>query len=246
MVRFEKSKSLGRKIRADDWKDLGKSSWTQALDMVRAGNVKEGLELAQYARDEMDYLRYQEARLLNMFINHIADTWGEEQVPKAWRAVGARRAKTPTSLVKNVASYVEDAVRLTAEFQRGHNCGPARPGDLTGPGDLTIIEEPDRFKVIVDPCGSGGRMRRTEPFGVTKKAYPWSWSLEGVPYYCVHCSMWYEIMFIEELGFPLKVHENVNKLNEPCIQIYYKRPELVPEQYFTRVGMKKDPSRFVR
>ena len=67
----------------------------------------------------------------------------------------------------------------------------------------------------MDPCGSGGRMRRGDAidgtpsrfgppsgFGVTSKAYPWSWGKEGVPYDCLHCANM-EILSIEWGDAPL-------------------------------------------
>ena len=83
---------------------------------------------------------------------------------------------------------------------------------------------------------------RTGPptnLGKTSKPYFWSWSKAGVPYYCTHCCIWHEIMPIETQGYPLKVTEYSDDPNEPCKWYFYKRPELIPEEYFVRIGKKK-------
>jgi hypothetical protein len=108
-----------------------------------------------------------------------------------------------------------------------------------------------------NPCGSGGRMRRigevdkTPPrtgkvfnLGVTKKAYPWSWGKVGVPYYCIHCCVFHEILPIEWRGYPIKITEYSDDPMAPCYWYFYKDPALIPDHYFTRIGKKKDPSKF--
>ena len=52
---------------------------------------------------------------------------------------------------------VEERVYLTAEVMRGHRCG------LNQGGDLSVSDEGDHYAVVMDPCGSSGRMRRGDP-----------------------------------------------------------------------------------
>ena len=87
-------------------------------------------------------------------------------------------------------------------------------------------------------------MRRTVEAGTSKKAYPWTWGKVGIPYYCAHCCLELEILPIELRGYPLAVTEISEKPEDPCIHLLYKSPELIPEKYFTRVGKKKDVSKF--
>ena len=83
---------------------------------------------------------------------------------------------------------------------------------------------------------------RTGPpfnFGKTKKEYPWSWFMKDVPYYCLHCSVWHEIMAIEARGAPVKITEYDPAPNAPCKFVFYKDPESYPEKYYKRVGLEK-------
>ena len=50
--------------------------------------------------------------------------------------------------------------------------------------------------------------------------------------------MW-EIVPIEQRGYPLRIVEVGNKPEDPCVLLFYKNPESIPEKYFTRVGKKK-------
>lgn len=98
------------------------------------------------------------------------------------------------------------------------------------------IEEDDEKFILTFKCPSGGEVRCRKQFGKTKKAYPWSWGMEGLAYYCVHHPI-LDMMMIEEFGFPgwaLHVQPEGR-----CVQYIYKNPEAVPEEYYKRVGMKK-------
>ena len=75
-------------------------------------------------------------------------------------------------------------------------------------------------------------------FGVTKKGYPWSWGLKSVPYYCIHCAI-NEILPIEWGGYPLWVTGYSDDAAEPCYWHFYKKPELIPDEYFKRLGFKR-------
>jgi hypothetical protein len=144
-----------------------------------------------------------------------------------------------------VKMTVEERVHINAEIMRSHRCGPNQDGALE------IIEEADRISIKMDPCGSGGRLRRGDPvsgtpsrlgppyhFGVTKKAYPWSWGRKNVPYYCVHCAI-NEILPTEWGGYPLWVTGYSDDASVPCYWHFYRRPELIPAEYFQRLGFKK-------
>ncbi len=132
----------------------------------------------------------------------------------------------------------EELVVVIAEEFRAHFSGPGREGAIW------VIEEADRYRIVLDPCGSGGRMRKTELFGVTKKTYPWSWNKSGVPYYCIHCAVMWEIIPIELRGYPIRINLCPDRSEDPCVHLFYKRPQLIPEEYFTRVGKIKDISKF--
>ncbi len=156
--------------------------------------------------------------------------------------LGARKSALPL-----------DKVRMNAEGMRAHRSGRNETGDFK------VWEEADRYVMEFDPCGSGGRMvrgpcdgtgSRVKPpydLGRTTKPYPWSWGKANVPYYCAHCCLWNEVMGVETVGYPWKVTEcPVDDFEKPCYWYAYKNPDLIPEEYFERIGFKKDPSKFKR
>ena len=228
MFRLEKSEALQRKIRQDDPTDLGIPTPTLARQAIQAGKVDEALELIDYNYTEGIILHDGMISFLEETFNYLATNFGEEEVEKVLR----HRYEPRMADWLSTASSVREVLQRCAEFQRSHY------------SNITIVEEPDRYVTTCDPCGSGGRLRRTRSVEVTKKAYPWSWSKSGVPYYCTHCSIMWEIVPIELRGYPIRITLPGDRPEDPCIHLFYKKPELIPEDYFTRVGMKKDVSQF--
>jgi hypothetical protein len=109
---------------------------------------------------------------------------------------------------------------------------------------FTVTEEENRFIVSVhtsigSTIGVNQRGSLLPTLGVTQEPYLWTWGKADVPYYCAHCCLWWEIMPIEDRGYPVRVHEYPENRHEPCRIIYYKNPKLIPEKYFRRVGFEK-------
>ena len=224
MVRLEKSEALGRKIRQDDIAKLGISTWDLACQAIREGRSEESLELVDYACMEAKMLHDTMVSIAEMSFTFIADNFGEEEVDRLIRLIFQPKVEARLSAPLSV----EEFIQMYVELMRGHFSG-----------SITITEEPDRYVVKYDPCGSGGRLRRLRAVGTTKKPYPWSWNKAGVSYYCAHCCISNETLPIELRGYPIKIILPGDKPEDPCVHLYYKKPELIPEEYFTRVGKTK-------
>lgn len=247
MLRLTHVDVLKRFVRKDDFSDLGVPTQEKIVEAIEGGRLEEAKNLARYFIPEGKSLH-------DLFCDWIWDIYtkiGEEHGDEAVYRMS--RATQETWMMRRTFKAfskmpVEEQVYLTAEIMRSHRGGPKQDGALE------VIEEEDRISIKMDPCGSGGRMRRGDPvdgtpsrlgppynFGATKKAYPWSFGKKGVPYYCLHCAI-NEILPIEWGGNPLWVTGYNEDHEAPCFWHFYKKPELVPEEYFTRLG-KKRPTR---
>lgn len=222
MIRLEWSESLQRKIRKDDPPELPIPTWSLVRESVKAGRVEEALGLIDYGCFEDKQIHDILAAFPDVALTHIA-RFGEEEILKVLRERYYERAK---ELIAKVTKP-EEALQRFAEQHRAHL------------SNFTVAEEPERYVVIADPCGSGGRLRRMKDVGVTKKAYPWSWNKISIPYYCCHCCVYLEILPTELRGYPVRIHEVTERPEDPCIHYFYKKPELIPEEYFIRIGMTK-------
>ncbi len=238
----------GRLLRMDDVNELGENTLDKLKKAIEAGDKELALKLADYQFLESKGVH--DAMLDWVYVNldWIGRNYGEEEVAKAVRYMNeVHGSKHPGASGLSALALVQ----FSAEFCRGHGSGPEEKGDFKA------WEEKDRWVMSFDPCGSGGRLARgpkdgtgsrTKPpfnLGKTTKPYPWAWNKVGVPYYCTHCCIWSEIMAIERNGYPTRVTEfPADDPSKPCVWYMYKDPNLIPEKYFTRVGFKKDPSRF--
>ena len=249
--------AVGKPMRMEGISELGESTLLKLKEAIRQGNTELATALADYVHQEIKVLHDVFTDWLYADLAYVAKYYGEEAVPKMMRFVREVHDKVGRKRysVQNVSDItnVLDKVRLHAQHWRGHSSGPRELGEVK------IWEEPDRYVMEADPCGSGGRMARgpldgtgsrAEPpfrLGKTTKPYPWSWGKAGVPYYCTHCCLWREVMDIERQGYPSRINEfPVDDFSKPCRWIFYKDPNLIPEEYFERVGFKKDPSKFKR
>ncbi|MBL7211344.1 MAG: hypothetical protein ISS61_03060 [Desulfobacteraceae bacterium] len=244
MLRLVESRILRRPIREDDWGDLGLSTQEMIVKAIDEGRYEEAKALARYSIPEAKALHDLFCDWIWDMLTKTAESEGEEAAYQLCRATQETwmMRRTWKGLMK---MSFEDRVRINAEVMRSHRCGPKQDGEIE------IIENEDRISIKMDPCGSGGRMRRGDPvdgtssrlgppynFGVTQQAYPWSWGQKGVPYYCIHCAI-NEILPIEWGGYPLWVTGYSDDASKPCYWHFYKNPERIPDEYFDRLGFKR-------
>ncbi|MFC2017264.1 hypothetical protein ACFLUD_02490 [Chloroflexota bacterium] len=221
MIRLEKSEVLQRKIRQDDVAEMGIPTWTLVRETIQAGKTDEALDFLEYGLTENQAIQSQLVAFVNDTLTYLA-RFGEEEILKVIRHRYDKRLKERLSQMSGLV----ETLQIFLEGQRAQF------------GNLSVVEEPDRYVMSQDPCGSIGKLWRTRSVGTTKQAYPWSWSKSGVPYYCVHCCA-QEIIATELRGYPVVINLSPEKPEDPCVRLFYKKPELIPEEYFTRIGMTK-------
>lgn len=222
MTRLEESDALGRRIRQDNIADLVVPTWDLVRQNIQAGEADKALELLDHTYWEGELMHDMMVSFVSDALTHLAQ-FGEEELPKMFRRRFSDRVKKWLTDTPGV----EESVQRFTEYWRGHF------------GNTVIEEERDRYVAMGKPCGSGGRLMENPEIGRTKKAYPWSWSKVGVPYYCTHCCFCWEIIPTELRGYPLRIDLPPEKAGDPCVHLFYKKPELIPEEYFTCIGMNK-------
>jgi hypothetical protein len=246
MLKLSEMAIVGRDVRQDDWQELGIATPERIIEAIDAGRLEEAKSLAQYMIAEGKSLHDLMCDWVWDLLSRIADRFGEEAMYECLRASQATWMLRRTWKAFLRLS-VEDRVRLTAEIMRSHRCGPKQDGGIE------VIEEDDRFSIRMDPCGSGGRMRRGDPvdgtpsrlgapysFGTTREAHDWSWGRKDVPYYCLHCAV-NELLPMEWGGHPLWVTGYDPDASKPCHWHFYKTVEQIPEEAYRRLGHRKPP-----
>lgn len=172
---------------------------------------------------------------LSAAIDLGAELLGEERVGELWTAVELKeiegykrydRAERPWS------ESFDEAVQSAFTGMHGHLCGPKFDGEFD------VLEYEDRVELRFSPCGSGGRIRNEDRFGVTAEKYDWAWNKEGVCYYCVHCCVLQQLEPIDNLGMPVRVIEPPTSPGDSCSWTVYRSPELIPDSAYEAVGRK--------
>ncbi len=115
----------------------------------------------------------------------------------------------------------------------------------SGRGFKKVEEDDEKITMHVDPCGSGGRMRRDgrygEPFNFPRVKGPHhlTFGRTDFPHYCQHCAVFHARMPIEIDGALWPVMEPGDTDQDQCTFYFYKDPKDIPEKYYTRVGKQK-------
>lgn len=242
-MNIKKSELLNRDLRQDEPPEVGVSTLKQAFAVMDRGEKDEAKRIIEYARLEWQIVHDMYANWSWSFFTYIADHYGEEELEKAMRSVLGSYYKARYDKV--MASDVKTQIQLSVEGLRGHLMGPGRQGEIE------VVEEPERYKLVLNPCSSGGVARQrvesgNEPnpelFGFSEKAHSWTWGKERVCLYCAHCAMVNEVMAIENYGHPMRVTEYPEKAEDPCVWYIYKDPAKIPAEYYERVGKKAPES----
>jgi hypothetical protein len=227
VIRLKKSEVWNRKMRQDDTAELDIPTRTLALKAAEAGKMEAAGELLEYGHFEGKKMHDASVSLVDDALTYMADLLGEEEIARFWRKSFYPRVKARLAL--NLTP--EEQIQRFAEDHRGHS------------SDMEIFEDADRYVLKLKECGSGSVLMKTRPnVGATKSAHPWSWGRSGIPYYCTHCCIGWEIIATELQGHPALIHDCPHSANEPCVNFFYKKPQAIPDEYFARIGLKKKNS----
>lgn len=109
---------------------------------------------------------------------------------------------------------------------------------------LEIEEDDEKVTIRMNPCGSGQRLVQSGAYEPPRslarmKPHRLTWGRANFPIYCSHGAL-QEIVSIETIGYPPYVHFPAKEIgSEPCRFCLYKDPRDIPEECFTRVGLRK-------
>lgn len=134
----------------------------------------------------------------------------------------------------------EEKLQLSVEGMRGHLSGKRRRGDLA------IIDEGNRYMMVLDPCGSCGILRNGDPESGraayhpagNKEAHPWTWGRVGVGWYAVHSPIVMEYLWYARGEPPMRPLADCDT-TLPCRWFIYKDPSLTRPEHFAAMGFSK-------
>jgi hypothetical protein len=114
-------------------------------------------------------------------------------------------------------------------------------------GDTTILEDDEKFRFVLSPCGSGGRLRRAGAYDGpdalphVEERGPLTFGKPRLAVYCSHCPMWNSVASAMWFGHPQWVYHDPSRSDGSCTVSIYKRPENIPGAYLQRLGLRDRP-----
>lgn len=211
---------------------------------IKDGRREDALCLCDLLRDERIILHDFYADACVALYTWIGRNLGEEQLHDMFTHIFEQSARR--QLYDIFAMKIPPGVEAMLLCRSGwvaHSCSGAGEHG----GSFRLIEDKEKLTFVMDPCGSGGRLWRKgryEPpvdLDMTSQPYPWTYSREGFPYYCVHCAFLNELLPYQHLGFITWPVDPPEHAMDNCKWHIYKDKEAIPERYYERFGLRKQP-----
>ena len=199
-------------------KEMGVRTRDAAIEAVDAGDREKAKKLINRLYDESQGMH-------DVYLNS-----GEEALYQAMRKVMGTLAQAFPGSPDEMD--FRSRVELVAGTLRGHGCS------------LEIEEDDEKVCVKMRPCGSGQKLVDSGAYGPPRnlsrlKPHVMTWGLPDFPIYCVHNPV-QSILAMENSGYPMDVVIPAKDMaTDSCRFCIYKDPDSIPEEIYTRVGMKK-------
>lgn len=178
-----------------DWVTTARETTVQAIKEGRIADAIAGVD-AVWAEGRPIHDVYGD--MCALFCDFIAEELGEDGVERAWRYLGEKLWRPIFTEAAKAGG--EALAGMYAMFLRSHGY------------KFRVEEDEDKYSFYLDYCPSGQRLmvegklegdpRHPMSHGVSKKPVPWTFNKKGVPYYCGHTALWFDVM-PKEWGLPL-------------------------------------------
>lgn len=219
-----------RAFTEQELKDMGTRTMDAAIEAVEAGDKEKAKKLISRMNREFQGMH-------DLYMNWAADlmdfiykNYGDEALYQA-----LRKAIT-TYIIPLTESYSK------ADFRRQVQMLAA--GIRPHLQNLKIEEDDEKVTLKMEPCGSGQRLMESGAYDPPRnlsrmKPHRMTWGLPNFPVYCAHSPV-QDIIAIEKIGRPVFITYPADEVaKESCRMCIYKDPKNIPEEVYTRVGMKK-------
>lgn len=207
----------------------------QALACLERGDADLAVQLAELGRTRYAALHDTYVVWIQELLSGIATDIGEEAVfdsiEYAYRHIWAPRY----TLWEQMSPL--ERLQLSVEGMRGHLSGARRRGDVG------ILDEEDRYVMVLDPCGSCGILRRGDPESGrepyqpagNRDPHPWTWGRTGVGWYSVHSPIVMEYLQMRQGRPPMRPLEDCDT-DRACRWFIYKDASAPRPEHYQRMG----------
>ena len=211
--------------------EMGIPTLDLVLAAIDAGDKEQAKALAKRMKQEYNYLHDGYMFWVTGLQSYIYRNYGIDAVEEAEREAHTAEAKvvfTPPE---------KTDLRSRVEHLAGGLRGHMQP--------MTIVETDKTISLSMKPCGSGERLIQKGAYGpevglaTAEEAHRITWGKGDLPIYCVHCPVM-EALGMESTGQLGVVHIVTDPIyHGACEFVFYKDPEDIPEEFYTRIGKQK-------
>ncbi|MFI1166297.1 hypothetical protein ACH4UM_22515 [Streptomyces sp. NPDC020801] len=201
--------------------NAGEGDLVAAISACRAGDRDAAAARAELMRIRTasvhDLLVWWTQHLLTELATDHGDEAVRDVVLEAYNSLWSRR----------YANWYEmdalERLQLSVEGMRGHLSGPRHRGDVV------IAEDEDAYRMVLDPCGSCGVLRRGDPDSGRRacdpagprKPYEWTYNRTDMGWYAVHSAIVMEWLQVREGRPPFRPLLGCD-LDGPCTWFVFK------------------------
>ncbi len=215
-------------------KDMGTPTLDLVLEAIDAGDKEKAKELAKRMKAEFNFLHDGYFFWVTGLQTYLYKNYGIKAVEEAEREAHTIEAKVVFKPPEK--TDIRSRVEHLASGLRGH----MQP--------IVIKEDDKRISLSMKPCGSGERLIQMGGYdpetGLSRVKDPHNitWGKKDFPLYCVHCPVM-EALELEGTGQLGAVHIVTDPIyHGACEFVFYKNPDDIPEEFYTRIGKKKPSS----
>ncbi len=221
-----------RLFTGEELKAMGRRHVDKVIDAIESGDMEEAKMQAQRMYDECLAMHDGLVEWVASTLSFIGRRYGDEAVHDALKE-GCK------SWFEPFADKCKDAspkhrVKMLAKLLRGHMM------------PMTIEEDDEKFTIMMEPCGSGGRLALQNKYEPPCSYYkivnpqPMTCGQKDLPVYCGHAGI-LSIIGIERGGAPVYYEEPSEQIGvKPCKIFVYKDPDDAPAELYAKVGKVKE------
>ncbi|MFQ5667319.1 MAG: hypothetical protein ACE5I7_12925 [Candidatus Binatia bacterium] len=196
-------------------------------EAVRAGDSAQARALLQERDRQHQRIHDQFISMKAGFYSYVGNVFGDQRLEEILRHTGTRQQQ---GFERWERMSVEEFVRASAHLLKTHM------------GTVTVLEDEEKYTIVQDPCGSGGRLMREgayedpAPLYRIAAAQGMTFGKPNFPSYCAHCAVWNHLQCIEWFGHPQWCIEHPAGPTDPCRLYIYKDRRRIPERFYRQVG----------
>jgi hypothetical protein len=205
--------------------ELKESVLEKVIESAKQGNAADVEKYARQLDGENSFSMGIMADMINLLLTYMGKEFGEEKVRDAWLFAAERFWKPAVDNFKTMSH--DQVIEAFAALHRGLG------------SEFRVEQDDDKATISITGCGTAGKLMKDGKYentdrhphdgGLTQEPHSWSCNKKGMPYYCVHAPVMYQILPKKwgwdeiEYDWGRQFDDDGNPVNEPCKVTIHKK-----------------------